>query len=1176
MGYAHLHLHTHYSLLDGATKISDLMKKVASQGMPAAAMTDHGNMFGTIEFYRAAANAGVKPIIGCEVYVAPRSRKERTPVVADDYERAGNYHLILLAMNLEGYRNLCRLVSQSYVDGFYYKPRIDKELLREFNGGLICLSGCLAGELAGAICNDRPEVARRVIEEFSALFGDRYYLEIQDNHLEEQAKVNRFLMEISPEVGVPLVATNDCHYLEHEDAQAHEVLLCVQTGKSMSDETRWRFGTDQLYVKSPEEMIGAFAEAPEAVRTSLEIADRCNLELTFGKHQFPVYRTPSEKSLEEFLREQAREGLERRLAVRKRHEADLDESVYRERLEDELSTIISMDFAGYFLIVADFVNFARSKGIPVGPGRGSAAGSIVSYALGITDVDPIRYNLLFERFLNPERITMPDIDVDFCYERRDEVLEYVREKYGHDRVANIITFGTMKGKAVIRDVGRALDFSFSETDRICKLYPAPKQGKDYSLARALEIEPRLRELRDAGERESKLFEYALKLEGLARHVSKHAAGVVISDKPLVEQVPLFVDKDGTVMTQFAGPDIEAIGLIKFDFLGLKTLTQIANTLRLVEEGRGEKIDVSNLPLDDPAVYRLLSRADTIGIFQMESGGMRKLLTRVRPSSFEDLIAVLALFRPGPLDSGMVEEYVKRKAGRESVRYPDEELRSILAETHGVIVYQEQVMRIAQVYAGYSLGEADNLRRAMGKKKREVMEVERDRFVERAVERGHPRRVAEQIFQQIETFAAYGFNKSHSAAYALVSYQTAYLKAHYPTEFFAALLSLEMNDADKVYKNLADCRQHGLRVLPPDVNSSHADFTVCDEGIRFGLGAVKGLGEKAIEAIVAARKEGPFVSLGDFCLRVESTQAGRRIIEGLIKAGAFDSVEPSRARLLAGVDGAMAWAARVAADREAGQMGLFADASGPSQPEPPLPEVSDWDVASRLRAEHEVVGFYISGHPLDRYADDLRLLSVVPVSELDARSDQESVRIAGVTNTVRLKNSRRGDRYATFNVEDLEGVVEVIAWPEVYRQCEAAIVGHDPVFVSGKLELGEARRTRQPTVDEDDDDTGHAATPVGIKPQIIADEIVPLVEARRRIARTVDLRVHTDRFDPDAMPKLKRTLERFPGNCQPVLRLVRPGESETTIDLPEHLRVDPSDGFLREMESLLGPGNTVVR
>ncbi|RMD85437.1 MAG: DNA polymerase III subunit alpha [Candidatus Dadabacteria bacterium] len=1176
MSYAHLHLHTHYSLLDGATKIPDLMKRVADTGMPAAAMTDHGNMFGAVEFYRAARQAGVKPIIGCEVYVAPRSRKERSPVVADDYERAGNYHLILLAMNEEGYRNLCRLVSQSYIDGFYYKPRIDKELLRELNRGLICLSGCLAGELASAVTAGRYDIARRVIEEYARLFGDRYYLEIQDNHLPEQEQVNRFLIEIAPEVGIPLVATNDCHYLDHADAQAHEVLLCVQTGKSMSDESRWRFGTDQLYVKTPEEMLRAFAEVPEAVRASVEIAERCDLELSFGRHQFPVYQTPANQSLDDFLCEQARKGLARRLAIRRQREPDLDEEVYRARLEEELRTIIDMDFAGYFLIVADFVGYAREQGIPVGPGRGSAAGSLVSYALGITDIDPIRYNLLFERFLNPERITMPDIDVDFCFERRDEVLDYVRRKYGHDRVANIITFNVLKGKQAIRDVGRALDFSFAETDRICKLYPAAKQGKDYSLAEALELEPRLRELRDSGDRERKLFEYALKLEGLTRHVSKHAAGIVISDKPLIEQVPLFVDKDGTVVTQFAGPDIEAIGLIKFDFLGLKTLTQIADTLKLIEEQRGEKVDLSNLPLDDPAVYRLLSRADTIGVFQMESGGMRKLLTRIRPSCFEDLIAVLALFRPGPLDSGMAEQYVKRKNGEEVVRYPDEALRSILAETYGVIVYQEQVMQIAQVYAGYTLGEADILRRAMGKKKREVMEVERARFIERAVERGHARAVAEQIFQQIETFAAYGFNKSHSAAYALVSYQTAYLKAHYPTEFFAALLSHEMDDTDKVYKNLADCRQHGIRVLPPDVNHSRAEFTVCPEGIRFGLGAVKGVGEKAIEAIVEARREGPFRSLADFCLRVDSAHLNRRMIEGLIKAGAFDSIDPNRARLLAGVETAMAWAARVQADKEAGQMGLFAGQQGESQPEPELPDVPPWDTASRLQAEHEVVGLYISGHPLDRHVDDLRLLGAVSVGDLESRGDQETVRVAGVTNTVRLKNNRRGDRYATFNLEDLEGVVEVIAWPEVYRRCEAAIVGREPVLVVGKLELGDAPRQRHMIPEEEDEIESAAAAPVGVKPQIIAEDIVPLVEARRRTARVVDLRVRTDIHDEHAIPRLRRALERFPGHCPAVLHVVRPGESETTIRLPEELSIDPSDGFLREMEALLGPGNTTVR
>jgi DNA polymerase-3 subunit alpha len=1040
LGYAHLHLHTHFSLLDGANKIEPLMRTVAANGMPAAAMTDHGNMFGVVEFYKGATAAGVKPIIGCEVYVAPRSRTDKSAVTADDFERAGNNHLILLAMNDTGYRNLSRMVSQSYIDGFYYKPRIDKELLREFNAGLICLSGCLAGEVATAIVAGRHDVARKVIEEYATLFGDRYYLEIQDNHLDLQRRVNEFLIEVAPEVGVPLVATNDCHYLDHADAEAHEVLLCVQTGKRFADETRWKFGTDQLYVKSPEQMLEAFPDCPEAIKTSVDIAERCNLEMQFGKFQFPVYRAPDDRPLDAYLRELALTGLDERLATLKVRDPKLDEPAYRARLDTELDCIRAMGFAGYFLIVADFINYAKSIGIPVGPGRGSAAGSLVSYALRITDIDPIRYKLLFERFLNPERITMPDIDVDFCYERRDEVVRYVREKYGHDRVANIITFGTLKGKAAIRDVGRVLEFSFAETDRICKLYPAPKQGKDFSLAQALEMEPRLREVRDTGERERKLFEYALKLEGLARHVSKHAAGIVISDKPLIEHVPLFVDKDGTVMTQFSGPDIETIGLIKFDFLGLKTLTLLADTVRRIKETTGKDIDLADLPFDDRATYRLVGGADTVGIFQMESGGMRKLLTQIKPSTFEDLIAVLALFRPGPLDSGMVEQYIKRKDGREQVRFPDQALREILAETYGVIVYQEQVMQIAQVYGGYSLGQADMLRRAMGKKKAEAMAKEKKGFIEGAVKKGRDRGAAENIFQQMETFAAYGFNKSHSAAYALISYQTAYLKAHYPREFFASLLTMEMGDTDKVYKNLADCRSHGIRVMPPDVNSSRQDFTICDEGIRFGLGAVKGLGDKAVESIIEARDAtGPFRSLGDFCMRAGGAQVNRRIVEGLITSGAFDSVHGSRRQLLEAVDATTAWAARVLEDRAAGQMGLFGGASGSSTPEPALPEVKEWEDLQRLEREHDAVGFYISGHPLDRYVRDLDLLGVVGTQSVGNLRDQETVTMAGVTNTVRLKNSRKGDRYATFNLEDREGAIEVIAWPDTFKKCEAAIV-----------------------------------------------------------------------------------------------------------------------------------------
>ena len=1141
------------------------MPKVAALGMPAAAMTDHGNMFGTVDFYRAATSAGVKPVIGCEVYVAPRSRKDKTTSVAvDDYEKGGNYHLILLAMSMKGYRNLSRMVSQSYIDGFYYKPRIDKELLNEFNEDIICLSGCLGGEVANAVLADRYDVARNVIEEYAGIFGDRYYLEIQDNHMDLQAKVNQFLIETAPEVGIPLVATNDCHYLEHDDHEAHEVLLCVQTGKSLSDESRWKFETDQLFVKGPEEMHEAFKAAPSAVDTSLDIADRCNVEIEFGKLQFPVYNTPKDEPLESYLTALAHKGLEERLKELRRTDPELDESVYHERLETELQTILEMEFAGYFLIVADFINYAKDEGIPVGPGRGSAAGSLVSYALRITDIDPIRYNLLFERFLNPERVTMPDIDVDFCYERRDEVLQYVREAYGHDCVANIITFGTLKGKAAIRDVGRALDFSFGETDRICKLYPAPKQGRDFTLEQALEIEPKLREIRDTGERETKLFQYALKLEGLARHVSKHAAGIVISEQPLIQSVPLFVDKDGTVMTQFAGPEIEAIGLIKFDFLGLKTLTLLADTVARVKETTGRDISLAELPLDDPEPYKLVSRADTVGIFQMESGGMQNLLTQIRPSRFEDLIAVLALFRPGPLDSGMVETYIKRRDGREAVRYPDESLAAILKETYGVIVYQEQVMQIAQVYGGYSLGQADNLRRAMGKKKADVMAVERERFLEGANQKRFDAKQADEIFQQMETFAAYGFNKSHSAAYALVSYHTAYLKAHYPREFLAALLTMEMGDTDKVYKNLADARAHGIRILPPDVHSSRSDFTVTPDGIRFGLGAVKGVGEKAIETILQEREDGPFKSLADFCLRTQGSQVNRRIIEGLIKAGAFDTIDTNRAGLIAGLDASLSWATSVADDHAAGQMGLFGSESGMSQPEPELPITPPWNDERRLANEHDVVGLYISGHPLDRYLSDLDFLQAASTSKLGPEHDQQKVRLAGVTTSLQRKNSRKGDRYGTFKLEDRQGVIDVIAWPETYKNHESAIIGRAPVVITGKLEFDERRNSG---AGEGDD----GAQGFALKAQVIADTIVPIVEARTVKAVGIDFMLSAESHTSEHITQIRDAIERFPGNCRAAIRVCKAGASETEIKLPDTYRVDPSDDFLDCIDTILGPG-----
>ncbi len=1159
MSFVHLHLHTQYSLLDGANKIKNLVPRVNECGMPAVAMTDHGNMFGAVEFYKTAAKAGVKPIIGCEVYVAPGDRRDKKRVVrGDDHETAGNYHMVLLAMNKEGYQNLCRLVTMAYTEGFYYKPRIDKELLQEFNGGLIALSGCLASEVNRAIAAGSLDRAKSVMEEYRQMFDGRYYVEIQDNHLKEQDHANQALVGLAHELSLPLVATNDCHYLSPEDAHAHDVLLCIQTGKTLSDESRWRFGTDQLYVKSAEEMLAAFPDTPEAISNTVDIAKRIDLELEFGRYQFPVFATSEGLTLEQQLERDAQQGLDERLELLRAKDdwSDERETEYKERLEHEIKVIHDMGFSGYFLIVSDFTIYAKAQGIPVGPGRGSAAGSLVAWALKITDLDPIPYNLLFERFLNPERKSMPDIDMDFCFERRDEVIRYVREKYGEDHVAQIVTFGTLKGKAAIKDVGRVLDFTFGETDRIAKMYPAPKQGKDFPLAQALEMEPRLKEMRKKGGRDEQLFDFALRLEGLLRHASKHAAGIVIGSRPLVEDLPLFVDKEGSVMTQFSGPHIEDIGLIKFDFLGLKTLTLLSNIVRRIRDGRGIEVDLATLPLDDKATYQLLIRADAIGVFQMESSGMRKLLAQLRPSTFEEIVAVLALFRPGPLDSGMVDLYIKRKHGKEEVSYPHPKLKPILEPTYGVIVYQEQVMQIAQVLAGYSLGDADNLRRAMGKKDAEKMKVERDRFVGGARELGVADKQATEIFDQMETFAMYGFNKSHSAAYALISYQTAYLKAHYLEEFLAGLLTLEMGDTDKTFKNIAECRDHGIRILPPDVNESREAFTVLApessgvRPIRFGLGAVRGVGAKAIDSILAVRDdEGPFVSLAEFCKRTQGKQVNKKVVEGLIKCGAFDFTSESRRRLLEGLDLALQWAASEARDAESNQMGLFSGGGSGVTPEPPLPDVAPWVDKEMLKAEREALGFYISGHPLDKYERHLKHVISATTMQLRSRQESGKVAVSGVIQGLRLRNSRKGDRYASFTLEDKTGTVEVICWPETYRRTETDFSTDEPVCIKGTLEVGDERC------------------------QIIADEVLLLVDEREQAVNQVHFALRADRIDEDGLRQLRGALEAHSGTCPAFLHLLLPDETETVIELPSALRVAVTDGMVDAVECLFGVGTT---
>ena len=1175
MSFVHLHLHTQYSLLDGANKISALIPHVKKLGMRAVAMTDHGNMFGAVEFYKKAVEAGVKPILGCEVYVAPKSRTDRIGR-SDDYEAGGNYHLTLLAMNEQGYKNLCRLVTKGFTEGFYYKPRIDKQLLRELNEGILALSGCLSSEVNSSIAEHNVERARKVMEDYASIFGGRYYVEIQDNKLAAQDRANTELVRLARELGLPLVATNDCHYLAADDAKAHEILLCIQSKKTRDDPKAWKLGTHELYVKSPEEMTAAFAALPEAVANTVAIAERCNVELRFGRYQFPVFETPHGESLEEHLDSSAREGLAQRIALKSGRPdwTPEKEKSYRERLEFELTTIRKMGFAGYFLIVADFIGEAKRRGIPVGPGRGSGAGSLVAYSLGITNIDPIPYGILFERFLNPERKSMPDIDVDFCFLRRDEVIAYVKQKYGEDRVAQIVAFGTLKGKQAIKDVGRVLNFNYAETDRIAKLYPAPKQGKDYPLEKALEVEPRLREVRDSGPREKELFDNALKLEGLFRQTTKHASGIVISNRPLVEDVPLFVDPEQLLLTQYAYNEIDAIGLIKFDFLGLKTLTLIESAVRRVREGCGVELDLATLAFDDKKTYEQLGRGDTVGIFQMESGGMRKLLTDLRPNCFEDLIAVLALYRPGPLDSGMVEEFIKRKRGKEPIRYLHTALEPILKETCGVIVYQEQVMKIAQVLAGYTLGDADNLRRAMGKKKAEEMARERVRFLDGASKQGLRAELAGEIFDQMETFAAYGFNKSHSAAYALVSYQTAYLKAHYPQEFMAALLTMEMGDTDKTYKNIADCRERGNRILPPDVNQSREDFTVAEGDIRFGLGAVRGVGGKAIETILAARTT-PFTSFADFCRRVRGLVINKRVVESLIRCGAFDSLGTSRPALLAGAEDMMRWAERVEREANSSQRSLFGGgtAAGAAMSEPPaIPVVAEWSEKERLRAEKEAIGIFLTGHPLDKFQRDLGRLANASTGTLAARANQERVTLGGVIHTVKLKNSKKGDRYATFSLEDKEGVTEVIAWPDTYRKFEAAIHGDDPVLLSGSLDKQEAVGGRG----DDAEASGEGGETVRERCQIIADEIRPLAEARELSVRQVHLQVTADHLTEDQLVRLRETLAQHRGSCPAYLHVIVPGRSEAVIELPETLRVVPSEAMLDAVEKIFGSGVTTLR
>ncbi|HEX3010856.1 MAG TPA: DNA polymerase III subunit alpha [Syntrophomonadaceae bacterium] len=1013
--FVHLHCHSEYSLLDGAGRIKDLVKRAAELGMPALAITDHGVLYGVIDFYREAQKAGIKPIIGCEVYVAARSRFDRE--AGRDGEQ---YHLILLCRNETGYKNLIEMVTRSYTEGFYYKPRVDHELLAQYSEGLIALSACVAGEIPRMILNDNLAGAREAARFYLDTFGaGSFYLEVQNHGMPEEKLVCETLYNLSEEMGIPLVATNDLHYIDKKDAAIQDVLLCIQTGKVINDEERMRFPSSEFYLKSPAEMAALFEDRPECIHNSMVIADQCNMEFSFGEFHLPYFPIPDGFTPESYLDQLVRE----RFALKFPNSSD---DIVK-RLEYELKIIKQMGFAAYFLIVQDLVNWAKSHQVPVGPGRGSAAGSLVSYVLNITAINPLEYDLLFERFLNPDRVSMPDIDIDFCFEKRDKVIDYIIERYGADRVAQIITFGTMAARAAIRDVGRALDVPYGEVDKIAKMIPAEL---GVTIDRALEIAPDLSAAYNNDYNTRRIIDIARALEGIPRHASIHAAGVVIGSQTLSSLLPLQKTTDGNIITQFTKETVEDIGLLKMDILGLRTLTVIDRAVQIVHETCGRDIDISNLPLDDEKVYKLLSDGNTVGVFQVESGGMRRLLTELQPNRFEDIIAVNALYRPGPLGSGMIEDFINRKHGRQVIEYLHPMLEHILKETYGVMLYQEQVMRVAVDLADFTMGEADGLRRAMGKKKPEVLKAQRQKFITGAGHHDIDAGIAGRIFDLMESFAGYGFNKSHSAAYAMVTYQTAYLKAYFPVEYMCAFLTSVIDHQERVVFYLKECQRMGISILPPDINESFENFTVSGGNIRFGLGAIKNVGINAVKNIVEARRESTFTSIFDFCQRVDGTQINRRALENLILAGCFDSLGITRKQAISIAGECSELAARIK-QADSSQLSLFSDEE--ILVDEPVPVIQgEFDPHEKMSREKEVLGFYVSQNPLNEYKDLLPLIITSEIADLQASEDEAYVRVAGMVENLSRRTSRKGDSYAHFFLEDLSGRMEMLMFSSAFR------------------------------------------------------------------------------------------------------------------------------------------------
>ncbi len=1183
--FTHLHLHTQYSLLDGAIRLGDLFKRAKELGMPAIACTDHGNMFGGIDFYTRAISAGIKPILGSEIYFTPGSRHDRRApknlkTLDSQDEMEGKHqihHLILLCKNLKGYQNLCKLLSKAYHEGFYYKPRADMELLREYSEGLIATTACLKGEVGYNLFTGQDERAYQAAMKFREIYRDDFYLEIQENGIPEQVEVNKKIIAFAREHAIPLVATNDCHYLTREDAAAQEVLMCIQTGKTFEDEKRMKLSTTEFYLKSAQEMREAFAYAPDACDNTLRIADACNLELRWqdekGKQIYllPKFEILTEEPEDEYFARLSREGLAERftgphfkhLVTKANWEAELRPQ-YVERLEVEINLIKQMGFTGYFLIVSDFIQWSKAQGIPVGPGRGSGAGSIVAYALKITNVDPIPYNLLFERFINPERISMPDFDIDFCQDRRQEVIEYVTKKYGEERVGQIITFGTLSAKAVLRDVSRVFALPYAEADALAKLVP---EELGIELQEAIDKEPKLKELEDGDPKIRRILQISKRLEGLNRHAGIHAAGVIITNEPLVTYCPLFRGAKGEQVVQFDKDFSEKIGLVKFDFLGLKTLTVISNASKFIQRDCMPGFDIEDIDITDQSVYEMISDGRTVGVFQLESSGMQDLCKRIKPGSIDDITAINALYRPGPMGSGMHLEFaeIKNKINGKIEQYSFEELKPVLRDTYGIIVYQEQVMNIARVVAGYSLGQADMLRRAMGKKKAEEMAMHKEIFRKGAIDRGFDEQKAIALFDLMEKFAEYGFNKSHAVAYSVVAYQTAFLKKYYPAQFFAALLGTEINNKDKITSYIQEAKEFGIEILPPDINESLWLFNVIGKTrIRFGLGAVKGVGEGAVEEIVREHTvNGPYIGFVDFCERVNLKSVNKRVLESLIKVGAFDACESfNRKTLLENMEFIVAFAEKKKEEKLMGQTSLFDMDDGSVSPTDQLniAPSAEFDEKQKLSMEAELLGIYVSGHPLQRFRDILTKLTSMNLAQIhelptvpkpegfnprlgdEHDPSKRSVVIAGMISESKVILTKKGDKMAFVTLEDLSGKIECLFFPKIFAEFQQFLTTDEPLIMTGFVSLEDVKK-------------------------FFPTKIMLLKEESEDRVTSVRVSVPLEQLHPHSLPQMKQILLSYRGSV-PIHFIFDTPEGRARMPLDDNFLVSPSPQMAAKINELL--------